>query len=1031
MAGGDGRLLQTVDSAVGPAILLRQIVTNSEPAYKTSEPVVEERTNVNECDLPTESLTSFATGYQVVRLVNTTRMLAENSNLAVESVLVDGETFLTSCDGTPVCFGVNDIMPVVLHRFLAFVTLISVSSAAIADSVTQNGVTQWQRQPEGWKGVETTDDTVTLTSDKWSYLVDSHDVSDCQLSATVVIKEPARQFGFFGDGWSAWPDPKFGDAGFDAALLLHGQRPSKPAAAPIESAYRIQISYKYQAVALVKFPEGGYVQVVPCPLKLNEPHKIQTSIRERQIVVRVDGVEKIRWHDKFLPLEKGLSGIGVSSLAKVNFSDVKLVQSSNDAVTPQPTATNFSVRKFLGDRLFVFDGNEPVLELHSEKDPSCFAKLKPGYKPQLTFDSHWGLENQGAFPEAASKWTEPKVSGGGKTVTVDWTARNVKDRFTTRSTMTVGFDPRREMYTYQIDSELEVLPGEPFHFRYGFDFEHHTPLDPFRWQYLIARRRSGELYHRPVYPIDPGPQFDLDMTSGTRVWYGRHMEEQHVAPSVEYLCSPSEMGDRKCHTAVCAAFYDTGVAFEQETAKPGTRIRVKYRYTGVPVAEAASLFEQSKIYSAPMLDPTHHYIFADEWPKLTFTKFEPLSKTWIYGRTPFITAHNSRPTYELAKDCGTGSGFAMKLGPASFGKANLPVGTSLTKGRWIVTVLVKSVNAHGPGGRIELEATKPKASEPFKKVVHFVGNGSFDWKRQGFAFDLSEDAGSLAIAFGNSGTGEMLVTDVEFQKSDDSTPLPDGVAAAPNSTPPAFGNAPAGAIADFRMQEGRGNFVLNYATGPLGHLDLANVDWVIDSGRHAIKFAENQTGRKDYRLDSNLARSYLGHTAYAGRDTLPVALTGFHGGGGPMKGLTLACWIKPAAEMGKSTHSGKGDILGFGARRFILGLQGQTAPYQLTTRINVNDSWTSEAKIAADQWSHVAMTAEPADGQWRVRLYLNGQSVSEGTTKKFPADSPIPPSLILGAEIFYLHDAYYRGLIGQTYVFDKALSAAEILNLAR
>ncbi len=39
--------------------------------------------------------------------------------------------------------------------------------------------------------------------------------------------------------------------------------------------------------------------------------------------------------------------------------------------------------------------------------------------------------------------------------------------------------------------------------RYGFDFEHHTPLDPFRWQYLIARRRGGEAYHRPVYPIDP------------------------------------------------------------------------------------------------------------------------------------------------------------------------------------------------------------------------------------------------------------------------------------------------------------------------------------------------------------------------------------------------------------------------------------------------------------------------------------------------------------------------------------------------
>jgi len=37
----------------------------------------------------------------------------------------------------------------------------------------------------------------------------------------------------------------------------------------------------------------------------------------------------------------------------------------------------------------------------------------------------------------------------------------------------------------------------------------------------------------------------------------------------------------------------------------------------------------------------------------------------------------------------------------------------------------------------------------------------------------------------------------------------------------------------------------------------------------------------------------------------------------------------------------------------------------------------------------------------------------------------------LGAEIFYLHDAYYRGLIGRTLVFNRALSAAELGALAK
>ena len=35
------------------------------------------------------------------------------------------------------------------------------------------------------------------------------------------------------------------------------------------------------------------------------------------------------------------------------------------------------------------------------------------------------------------------------------------------------------------------------------------------------------------------------------------------------------------------------------------------------------------------------------------------------------------------------------------------------------------------------------------------------------------------------------------------------------------------------------------------------------------------------------------------------------GGGAPITGRTLAVWIKPAFEMGKSDHGGKGDVIGY------------------------------------------------------------------------------------------------------------------------
>ena len=930
------------------------------------------------------------------------------------------------------------IIPCLVASFLA------IPAVAAAEDLTQ-----WKPLPVTWKPAAVTAETMTIQNNgSWAYLIAPGEYSNVDVSAMVTIDSAATQFGFFGSSWSAWPDSAFGDQGFEASLLLRADEKGS-------RGYRVQVSHKYQHVALVRFPDGGYLRSVPCEVKVNTPIKLRAIAAGGVLRVSVDGKELIHYVDRLEPvIAAGRVALGVSSNAKVTITEPRITAvEAESAPAKQPHVVRLSARSWLGGRTWVFDGDEPILELHDVEDPSCFAKLKPGYKPQLTFDSHWGLENQGAFPEAASKWTSPSVSGGGETLKATWSARSIKDRFTTNSTMTVAFDPHRGTYTYGIESELEVLPGEPFHFRYGFDFEHHTPLDPFNWQYLVARKRGGELYHRPVTPNDPGPQYDLEMYHGQRVWFGRHSGDLQVAPAIEYETDPSwnelkqadgKTSTRQCNTAVCAAFYDTGVAFGNETAKPGTKVRVKYRYTGYPAAEAESLFKSSKIYSTPTLDPNHHYIFADEWPKLTFSQFVPLSQTWQYGRTPFMTGHNQRPTYELEKDCGAGSGFAMKLGPASFGKAALSKSGSLAKGRYVVTALVKADNTLGPGGRIELEATQAKTNKVLATAKHFVGNGSFDWKKIGFVFDVPEDAGTLSVAFGNAGTGETLVTDVEFRRLNDGEAIPAGIATKPNDKAPAFADAPSGAIADFRMLEGKGHHVLNHAGDT--HLDLSNLGWVVDENRSALQFADNTTGRKDYRPDSHVGMDIFGHRqdfnylssykAYEKYHTVPFAMS--FGGSvilgaeryylhdnyyrglmgrtlifdrtlapaeiaalakdqllpanvSAVKGTSLAAWIKPAAHMGKAEHGAAGDIIGYGNRRFILSLHGGDerpleAPYQLVARLNVNDRIAAARNLEADRWYHVAMTAEPESGQRRVRLFVNGQQVAEDITKKWSGE---------------------------------------------
>jgi hypothetical protein len=162
-----------------------------------------------------------------------------------------------------------------------------------------------------------------------------------------------------------------------------------------------------------------------------------------------------------------------------------------------------------------------------------------------------------------------------------------------------------------------------------------------------------------------------------------------------------------------------------------------------------------------------------------------------------------------------------------------------------------------------------------------------------------------------------------------------------------------------------------------------------------------------------------------------VALAGHHGGGFELKAFTLVSWVKPAAEMGKSEHGGRGDVLGVGGRRIVLRLVGQTAPYRLQAALNVNDVFTAgEVEMAADRWYQVAVTGEPTpDRKLRVRLYLDGRAVHEGTTNQLASPLTLPPSVVLGAEIFYFHDSYYRGLVGRTLVFDRPLDAAALTGL--
>jgi len=129
---------------------------------------------------------------------------------------------------------------------------------------------KWTPLPAELKPVVLQAGEATLTEKKWSFLQGPGEHANAELSAMVTIEEPAKELGYFGQSWSAWPDPTYGDGGFEAGLLLRGRA---------ESGYRVQLSHQYQTVALVMWPEGGYVAVAPCTVKLKAPHQLRATVQ--------------------------------------------------------------------------------------------------------------------------------------------------------------------------------------------------------------------------------------------------------------------------------------------------------------------------------------------------------------------------------------------------------------------------------------------------------------------------------------------------------------------------------------------------------------------------------------------------------------------------------------------------------------------------------------------------------------------------------------------------------------------------------
>jgi hypothetical protein len=767
---------------------------------------------------------------------------------------------------------------------------------------------------------------------------------------------------------------------------------------------------------------------------LNQPHQLEVAAQANEVVVKLNGKELIRYADHLLPLKKGQFGIGTSSSAKVAYEVVTLAElPRNEPAAEKPHVPDLRMYNWRG-RNWIFDGQEPIMLLYTPALPyNQSVKLKPGFRPVLLWNADWGVSNGGEVKEVVATLTEPKVEKQGPTLELRWQGKNGPGIYETHTRLVLGYDPKRKAYTYDVDTVLEVF--KEYHFRYGFDFEHHVPLGPYYSKYLVVKGDDGKLYYRPVYPIDPGAIYNLAKQGGLRMWYGRTNEPTVLAsPAVEY--DIPETQKRQAYTAVCACMYDTGVAFPAETAKPGTKVAVRYRYTGYPPEEAEGVFKAATVFPMPSLDPKRHLIFA-EYPRTTFKDFLPLDQPW-WGKRPFTSGHNRLPPRYYLEKTGFGSGHAMRLGPGGDCAASLPTPAGpLPKGKYVVSAYAKGDNLHGPGACIDIYATDQQlvhgytggdvrtSTKVHKHERHWFGNGTFGWKRVGFITEVPSGAPAIAVGLGNGGTGDVWFTDLEILPLKEGEKPPEGVAARAASAPP-VNPAPKGAIADFRMEEGKGAYAYDYA-GTFGPLELYNVAWVKDGGRWALMFDDYKEGRGERARDGNIAASILRSPYYPHADNAVFALAGIPGGGAERRAFSLCLEAKPFANRDRKPGYWGTDLVGLGGRAVKLIIKdGKFGVF-----LNYQQYILTDVEAVANKWHHVVVTGEAKDEQkLTVRIYINGKLAKEAASEKV-SSLFIGNHLVIGAELYYLDHGHYGGLIGRLTVYERALGSAEVAELAR
>ncbi|MHB9025788.1 MAG: hypothetical protein ACYC7E_16745 [Armatimonadota bacterium] len=432
------------------------------------------------------------------------------------------------------------------------------------------------------------------------------------------------------------------------------------------------------AVALWS-PDGGFLQVKPYNGNPFTWQQVKIAAAGPVITVWLDGKPVIHYKDTVAPIQQGKYGLGAFGDQFYRFKEMKQSPNSGllpdaQAIVPGKEAPRFRLAGFLRQQ-FLFCNNEPIGRIDPVAPFINEVRLRPGYRPQLSFGLHWDQYNRTEnFVNIPEEWVVEKTDG--PEFVARYRLRNTTSSLAVNGRLRVTYDAKRGSYLWEVDTTVEVLPGKTWvNDSAGLSFGDPVPYDhvpnafpqaqPWRapYQWIVFQAPDGKYYRHPLYhnyipPTDE--QMRIKSDGGIAVL----MDNPYSNPGIQ-LDFPEVPGQRAGFW-VCPWIYDIHFLISPykhgQTIPGGTKHHAKFRYLTVYGEEAKRMMAESTV----------HPHFKTVPPRILFTGGVNTFDRQVTGETP----HAGYPWGggEWDQQSGHADHFSLRLKNEKAGKRTIHIG---------------------------------------------------------------------------------------------------------------------------------------------------------------------------------------------------------------------------------------------------------------------------------------------------------------------------------------------------------------------